>query len=189
MWAGATFFSWSDKLTFPASRFRLEAVTLLCSNTFSSNPPDRLRWVWLTLPLMHHIVLKFMKIKFEGGFNSQNTVVKGQSETTWKYPSLCRKLYIIIAYYCQSVPATMCYSVPGFLGVRRQGCFLLKRWFWNIQDPKSLQATSTAGFWSYFTFRPLSQCSTLWTIIFKQVSAIPMDLSLGNVPRIPWHQN
>lgn len=117
-------FSWSDKLTFPASRFRLEAVTLLCSHTFSSTPPDRLHWVWLTLPLQHHIVLKFIKIKFERFFNAQNTVFKDQSEITWKYASLCRKLYIIIAYYCQSVPATVCYSVPVYFWVRRQVFFI-----------------------------------------------------------------
>lgn len=35
----------------------------------------------------------------------------------------------------------------------------------------------------------LSWCPTLCTIILKQVSAIPMCLFCGKVPRIPWHQN
>lgn len=35
----------------------------------------------------------------------------------------------------------------------------------------------------------LSWCSALWTVILKQVSAIPMDLFWAKVPRNTWHQN
>lgn len=125
---GDTFFLLKWQTHFPCFRFSLEVVTLPCSQVFSS-APDRLHCMWLILPLWCHI--KVIKIKLEFGsfssfffFNAQNTVFKGLSEIIWKYPSLCRKLYIIIAYYCQSMPATVCYSAPVYFWVRRQWFFI-----------------------------------------------------------------
>lgn len=55
-----------EQIPFPAPRLRLGAAPLLCSHVPSSIPPDRLCQMGLSLPLVCHTVLKFIKIKFEG---------------------------------------------------------------------------------------------------------------------------